>query len=154
MKISENKSEQLHPQDKRVNDTPFVLIDTPQFFDQVKAETNAGNRSQFPPFQFSNILFEHFNYCYEKQSPQLMIKPEITSPAYMLNGDIKCIIQDGEIVLHPQQQIIFHEGILDKIEAINDADIILTNYKTREKRLYLCKYYYEKVVKDYRRQFF
>lgn len=134
MKISENKSEQLHPQDKRVIDTPFVLIDTPQFFDQVKAE------KQWPETDHNTIPVFRSSYL---STLIIAMKTVATiddktgdniTCIHVLNGDIKCIIQDGEIVLHPQQQIIFHEGILDKIEAINDADIILTNYKTREKR--------------------
>lgn len=134
MKIAQNKSTRLRPDGDRTIDAPFLLMDIPQFISQIKNEKQWAETNHNAITVFKS---PHITIVVMALKPLAKINDnngDNMTAIYVLNGKIRCITKDGEIILHTQQQIVFHEGMPDVIEALSDADIIYTNYSIAPKK--------------------
>ena len=127
-----NEATPNRPTGERVLDAPFVLMDIPAFMKQLPGEKawQENDRSGITIFKGKNltILITMLKSGAKiKDSPQTDILV-----AYLLKGDAKFTTNDKEeVVVKENQSIVFHKGMLNCIEAVSEATIMLSSYEQK-----------------------
>lgn len=124
-----NEATPNRPKGERVLDAPFVLMDIPAFTAQLPQEKawQENDRNGITVFKGKSLtIFITMlkSGAKIKDSPQTDLLV-----AYLLKGEAKFTTNDKEeVIVRENQSIVFHKGMLNCIEAVSEATIMLNSY--------------------------
>ncbi|SKB45731.1 AraC family ligand binding domain-containing protein [Dyadobacter psychrophilus] len=129
MDIKSNQSTENRPEGDRILDAPYVFTDIPMYLEQLKTEHSwvKNDRNAITVYKSEKITIvlsilktgavvsDHsIDECLSFQ---------------VLSGELKVETQGRVFYTTPGQMMTFHAGIAHSIQAISDADILITTYK-------------------------